>query len=369
MDSTNTFLSWLTADTNPLLRWLLCIAIFVVFGVLGKLYRKRSVSFLTKIIKKMKGTYWEDLFTVLAKQISILIFAVGIVIALWNMPLSDGVMNTVQSLLKKGMQVLGMALLGWACCSAVDALPVFEFKFLGAAEAVRRLLKKAVKVLIMIFVVLAILEAFGLPVTSLITGLGIGGLVISLAAQDTASNLIAGLVILIEHPFAIGDWISTSQEEGLVEDITFRSTKIRTIENTLAIIPNSVISAEMVTNGSQRKKRMSEFTVGVCYDTPRSKIEKVCEEFRKLLADDEEIDEPVVVRLSGFGSSSIDILVRYYTKTTDPLEFLEVTEKINLQIISIMEDNEVEFAFPSTTVYYGNGQKAAAQAASDAKQA
>ena len=349
---------WLASSSeHPLWQWIFCAAVLVVFLLFSRWYKKKSVSFLTKVIKKMKGTYWEDLLRVLTKQISILIWAAGIVIALWNMPLGDTIMDPLQAFLKKIMQLLALCLLGWACCSAVDTLPVFQFKFLGAAEAVRRLLNKAIKVLIIIFVVLAVLEAFGLPVTSLITGLGIGGLVISLAAQDTASNLIAGLVILIEHPFAIGDWITTSQAEGFVEDITFRSTKIRTIENTLAIVPNSVISAEMVTNGSKRKKRMSEFTVGVCYDTPREKIEKVCEAFRELLTNDEEIDEPVVVRLSGFGASSIDILVRYYTKTTDPLEFLKVAERINLEIISIMEENGVDFAFPSTTVYMAGGQE------------
>lgn len=350
---------WLADSADhPLWQWIFCAAVLLIFIFLSKWYKKKSVAFLTKIIKKMKGTYWEDLLRVLSRQISILIWAAGACIALWNMPLSDGIMDPLQTLLKKVMQLLCLCLLGWACCSAVDTLPVFQFKFLGAAEAVRRMLNKAIKVLIIIFVALAVMEAFGLPVTSLITGLGIGGLVISLAAQDTASNLIAGLVILIEHPFAIGDWIVTSQAEGTVEDITFRSTKIRTLENTLAIVPNSVISAEMVTNGSERKKRMAEFTVGVCYDTSREKIEKVSAAFRELLKNDEEIeDDPIVVRLSGFGASSIDILVRYYTKTTDPLEFLKVTEKINLEILTVMEENGVEFAFPSTTVYMAGNDK------------
>lgn len=350
---------WLAESSeHPLWQWIFCAAVLVVFFLLSRWYKKKSVTFFTKLIKKMRGTYWEDLLRVLTKQITILIWAAGLCIALWNMPLADGIMGPLQTFIKKIMQLLCLCLLGWACCCAVDTVPVFKFKFLGTAEAVRRMLNKAIKVLIIIFVALAVLEAFGLPVASLVTGLGIGGLVISLAAQDTASNLIAGLVILIEHPFAIGDWIVTSQAEGTVEDITFRSTKIRTLENTLAIVPNSVVGAEMVTNGSERKKRMAEFTVGVCYDTSREKIEKVSCAFRELLKNDDEIeDEPIVVRLSGFGASSIDILVRYYTKTTDPLEFLKVTEKINLEIITIMEENGVEFAFPSTTVYMAGSEE------------
>lgn len=350
------FLSWLTSDGNPLLHWAFCIVFLLVFILLARLYRKKSVKLITKIIKKLKGTFWENFLEALSRQIAILILAVGLFVALWNMPLADSFMSTLHTFIIKGMYVLVIGLLGWACCSAVDNLPVFEFKFLGTAEAVRRLLQKALKVLIIVFVVLAAMETLGLPVTSLITGLGIGGLVISLAAQDTASNLIAGVVIIIEHPFAIGDWVTTSQAEGTVEDITFRSTKIRTLENTLAIIPNSVISAELITNGSKRTMRMAEFTVGVCYDTPRESIEKVCADFRNLLENDEDIvSENYVVRLSAFNASSIDILVRYYTKTTDMDLYLAINERINLEIIRIMEEDGVEFAFPSTTVYLAGG--------------
>lgn len=353
-----TIRDWLAKDENPFWKWVFCVAVLIVFIIIARLYKKRSVSFITKIVKKLKGTYLEDLLTALSAQISILLLSIGILIALWNLPLADSFMSTLHVILTKAMYILIIGLLGWMCCSCIDNIPLFQFKFLGTAEAVRRLLQKAIKILVIVFVVLAAMEALGLPVTSLITGLGIGGLVISLAAQDTASNIIAGLVILIERPFQIGDWITTSQAEGKVEDITFRSTKIRTLENTLAIVPNSVISAEMVTNGSERKMRMAEFTIGVCYDTPRGSIEKICADFKELLcADEDVVDEGILVRLSAFSSSSIDILVRYYTKTTDPAEFLAVSERINLEIITIMEETGVSFAFPSTTVYFGNGQK------------
>ena len=348
---------WLAVGDYPLFRWIFCVVFLLVFIAFSKFYAKKSVAVILKIFKKAKGTFWEVLFTAISRQVSILILAIGIYVCIWNLPLKASVMSVLHTILAKLMQLLGICLVIWACCAAIDTLPVFQFKFLGSSEGVRRLLQRALKVVVFIFGIFAILEAFGLPVASLIAGMGIGGLVISLAAQDTASNLIAGLVIIIEHPFAIGDWIITSQAEGTVEDITFRSTKIRTLENTLAIVPNSVISAEMITNGSERKKRMEEFKVGVCYDTPRAKIEAVCAAFSQLLKNDEGIeDEPVVVRLSGFSDSSIDILIRYYTKTTDPLEFLEVTERINLEIISVMEENGVEFAFPSTMVYFAKDE-------------
>lgn len=336
-------------------QWIFCIALLAAAVVIGLLYKRYSVRAVTKIFKKAKDTFLEDMFAALASQISLFILCLGIFFSVWNMPLGDSFMSTVHTILSKAMLVALIILIAWACCSLIGTVPLFKFKFLGDAEAVRRLLQRALKIVVIIFAALIVMEALGLPVTSLITGLGIGGLVISLAAQDTASNLIAGLVIIIEHPFTIGDWITCSQAEGTVEDITFRSTKIRTLANTLAIVPNSVIGSELVTNGSERKMRMAEFTIGVCYDTPRASIEKVCGDLRDLLENDEDVvGDSVVVRLTGFSASSIDILVRYYTRTTDVGPYMEVVERLNLEIISIMEDNRVEFAFPSTTVYFGS---------------
>ena len=142
------------------------------------------------------------------------------------------------------------------------------------------MLRRSLKVLFVIFAALAMLEALGFPVNSLIAGLGLGGLTVSLAAKDTASNLFSGLVLLVERPFVIGDWVTCAGVEGTVEDITFRSTKIRTLANTLTVIPNSLVSAGFITNSSQRKMRLSEFTLGVCYDTPRAAIERVMADLR-----------------------------------------------------------------------------------------
>ena len=115
---------------------------------------------------------------------------------------------------------------------AYKALGMSPHEYRNAAEA---MLRRVVKVLIAAFAALAMLEILGFPVGSLIAGLGLGGLTVSLAAKDTASNLFAGLVLLVEKPFAIGDWVTCAGVEGAVEDITFRSTKIRTLANTLTV--------------------------------------------------------------------------------------------------------------------------------------
>ena len=354
MESPVSIITQLAGD-HPLWRWLFCAGVFVLFSLLSWLYKHKAVSVILKFAKRLRGSAWEDLLRALSRPISSLLFALGVTLALWYLPLPVGALSPLRFFLAKAMWMVFIALLCWAGCGIVDTVPIFRFRFLGTAEAVRRMLRRSLKVIIIIFAALAMLEALGFPVNSLIAGLGLGGLTVSLAAKDTASNLFSGLVLLVERPFAIGDWVTCAGVEGTVEDITFRSTKIRTLANTLTVIPNSLVSAGFITNSSQRKMRMSEFAIGVCYDTPRSSIEQVMADLRALLTGDEELlPDTVVVRLTGFSASSIDIFVRFYTKTTDYGPYLATCERINLEIIDIMEKNKVQFAFPSTTVYFGD---------------
>lgn len=335
--------------------WLLCILLFLPFLLLSLLYRYKAVAVILKLAKKLRGTSWEDLLRALSRPISALLLTIGITLALWYLPLPVEVMVPLRSFLSKALRLICLWLFCWAGFGIVDNVPIFQFRFLGNAEAVRRMLRRTMKALFVAFALLAILETLGFPVGSLIAGLGLGGLTISLAAKDTASNLFSGLVLLVERPFAIGDWVTCAGVEGTVEDITFRSTKIRTLANTLTIIPNSLVSAGFISNGSERKMRMAEFTLGVCYDTPRTALEQVLQDLRNLLTSCESLlPDTVVVRLTGFSASSIDIFVRYYTKTTNYNEYLEICESLNLDIIDLMEKNGVQFAFPSTTVYFGD---------------
>ncbi|HIV86791.1 MAG TPA: mechanosensitive ion channel family protein [Candidatus Pygmaiobacter gallistercoris] len=336
-------------------QWIWCVLLFLLFLLLSLLYRYKAVAVILKLAKKLRGSSWEDLLRALSRPISALLLTIGITLALWYLPLSAETMVSLRLFLSRALRLVCLWLICWAGFAIVDNVPVFQFRFLGSAEAVRRMLRRTIKVLFVAFAVLAALETLGFPVGSLIAGLGLGGLTLSLAAKDTASNLFSGLVLLVERPFAIGDWVSCAGVEGTVEDITFRSTKIRTLANTLTIIPNSLVSAGFISNGSERKMRMAEFTLGVCYDTPRAALEQLLGDLRSLLTGrDSIVPDTVVVRLTAFSASSIDIFVRYYTRTTNYNEYLEICESLNLEILSLMEKDGVQFAFPSTTVYFGD---------------
>lgn len=213
--------------------------------------------------------------------------------------------------------------------------------------------EKIYRALVLLFGGIQVLNLLGCEVNGLITGAGIAGLAISLGAQSTLSNLIAGASMVIERPFGIGDYITLGSFEGTVEDISFRSTRIRTLDNSVITVENSKVSAEYICNATTRKNRLMSFTIGVTYSTPKERMEALCEDLRGLLKKDPQVlPESIQVTLSGFGASSIDIEVRCYVTALGGDDFRALKSRLNWQIMDAMARNNCDFAFPSTSVYF-----------------
>ena len=214
------------------------------------------------------------------------------------------------------------------------------------------LLDKAYKIVVVLLCGATIAQESGLPVGSIVASAGLVGLTISLAAQDMAKNFFSGVVILLDKPFSIGDWISVGEVEGEVVDINFRSTKVRALDNSMYILTNSTVSSATINNGTLRNKRLYRFTLGVTYDTTRPQLEQLMTDLTAMLkASPYTYEDSVLVELSGFGASSIDLLVSAYLRTADMTRFLQMQNDLNLDLMDVMQKNGVDFAFPSTTVY------------------
>lgn len=223
---------------------------------------------------------------------------------------------------------------------------------LGANQTLSRFLTRVYQALVVVFAIITALNEFGFDASGLVTGVGLVGLTVSLAAQDTASNLFSGLAILLERPFGIGDWILVNGVEGTVEDISFRSTKIRALDNSLYVLPNSTVANATVNNGSSRTKRLYRFTLNVPYNTARPQLEDLMARLEQLLKQNENLyEDTVFVRLTGFSSAGIDLLVSGYVRTADYGEFLKIQNTLNLELIDLMNATGVKFALPSTSVY------------------
>ena len=246
-------------------------------------------------------------------------------------------------------------LLSWGmygASSLTELLLTSSREEIRTSKTLRNVLVKVYKVVVVILGILMAAQELGLPVTGVITSAGLVGLTISLAAQDTASNLFGGVMILIERPFQIGDWIIVGDVEGSVEDISFRSTRVRALDNSVYILTNSNVCASTINNAAQRQKRLYRFTLGVEYSATRAQLEQLMADLRKMLADSPyTYEDSVLVELTGFGASSIDMLVSAYLRTADTVVFYRMQNDLNLSILDLVRQDGLDFAFPSTTVY------------------
>lgn len=205
---------------------------------------------------------------------------------------------------------------------------------------------------IVILAIFAILDnVFNIDVAALITGLGIGGLALALAARETLENLFASFTIFLDLPFVVGDTVQVGQLSGDVEKVGFRSTRIRTADGSLVTIPNRLMTTQGLENLTQRQFRRAKFVLRFNYKTSLAQLQALITDI-KLLIDTHEMTKPRegLVKFDQFGESSLDVLVIYHVETADWRIFNNVKEEINLQIIELIEKHGVQFAFPTRTI-------------------
>ena len=214
---------------------------------------------------------------------------------------------------------------------------------------------KIVRVLIYIVAIFLVLTILEINLTGLIAGLGLGGVIVTLAAQDTAKNLFGGAMIFVDKPFAVGDWIQVDNYEGTIEDITFRTTRIRTFENALVNIPNAMIADASVTNWSKMEKRRYKTNLCVELNTPLEKLEMLKTRIEKMLQERESVyDDSIIVRFDQITDNGINILIYTYTNSVDYASYLKEVEDINIKIMKILKEENVKLAYDTKTVYVKN---------------
>lgn len=214
---------------------------------------------------------------------------------------------------------------------------------------------KVIRAIIYIVAGFIVITLLGVNLNGLVAGLGIGGVIVTLAAQDTAKNLFGGLVIFLDKPFVVGDWIQMDNYEGTVEDITFRSTRVRTFENSLVNIPNSIISNSSIINWSKMEKRRYKTNLCIQIDTPLEKLEKFKTRVEEMLQEKEGIyDESIIVKFDEINDNGINVLVCSYTDSVDYPSYLAEKENINYKIMKILREENIELAYDTKTVYIKN---------------
>ena len=205
-----------------------------------------------------------------------------------------------------------------------------------------------------------ILQNLDVNITSLIAGLGLGGLAVALAAQDTLKNLLGGATILADKPFQVGDWVILDDIEGTVEQVGFRSTRIRTFADSLITMPNARMTDTAVNNMGQRTWRRYYTTVGIAYHTDPDRIQAFVEGVRAIVRSNPNMrHDYYIVELHSFGSSSLNIMVYTFIGASNWNEELRTRHVFNLDMIRLANELQVEFAFPTQTLHLASSVEGA----------
>lgn len=216
-------------------------------------------------------------------------------------------------------------------------------------------LSKIVAIIFAVFVVLG--SVFNLNVATIIAGLGIGGIAVALAAQDTLQNLLGSFTIFADKPFLVGDLVRIDKYEGTIEKVGFRSTLLRTVDKTLVVIPNKKMVDSPLENLSLRNFHRMKFNINLKYNTPREVMLKISQEIKDYINSHSSITDETLVTFDTLGDSALNIQVQYFIKVEEGNDYARIREEINYQIMKIVSDNGAGFALPLQTVYYESGQK------------
>lgn len=216
-------------------------------------------------------------------------------------------------------------------------------------------LKTLLRVSVLVFAGLIILQEWDFDISALIAGLGVGTLGISLAAQDTVSNLFAFTTIVSDRPFVVGEYIKTPDVEGVVDRVGSRTTRIRQLDQAYVTIPNSKLTNSAVLNWSRLTRRRLDFTLGVTYRTSASEMRVLLAHLREMLAAHEKVNpDSVVVRFVQFGDSALNIRIVAEVYEPNWAAFQAFLEEINLSIMEIVENLGLSIAFPTRSLYIEN---------------
>lgn len=231
-------------------------------------------------------------------------------------------------------------------------------------ETFCRFCSRILRAVIAAFGIVLVLGELGFDPSGFITGLGLGGLTIALAAQDWAQNLFGGLVILFDRPFAVGDWIQVQETiEGVVEDVSLRSTWIRTFDDAQVVTPNSLLVSQPVVNWSRMQKRKLSFDICLSYDSPPERLQACAGRLRSLLTGMPEIcEEPQAAVVYAFAESGVQLRVHCFSRLTDFAGYMQTRETLHLQVMQAVLAEGLRFALPAREVRFAekapeNGQQ------------
>jgi len=328
------------------------IVVILIFILSRKCLSKQIAKMFTKIFKS-RPAIGEGIRVSIQNPLKSFFLVIGFYIGIIIMGPPVAVMKVLNLIFRISFIVL----ITWTLANFTPYATAFIIKMedsndRGVNVVAIKFIANIAKIIIIALSVVVIISELGYDISGLITGLGLGGLTFSLAAQSTAANLFAGFSLISDKPFNVGDYIVTPSVEGEVEDITMRSTQVRTVQDTVIIVPNSKLVDEPITNCSLRDKRLVDFKIGLTYDVSAETLKTCISKIKKMLEKNEKVNKDrIVVAFDGFTEKSQDIRIIYLANTSAHDECLEIREDVNFKIKEIVETLGAKFAIPSISLY------------------
>lgn len=346
---------------DPDWRWVISVFIVVLATVISNFFARKL---LVKIAEKFNKTrtLWDDVFIESAqKPLGWIIWIVGITFA------ADLIYLETQAslfLAAESLRIIAVML----------CLTWFLLRFIKGAESVlidssrqddnsidehtAQAIGKLLRMAVIITAALVLLQSLGFSVSGVLAFGGVGGIAIGFAAKDLLANFFGGLIIYLDRPFKVGDWVRSPDKEleGTVENIGWRMTQIRTFDKRPLYVPNSVFTSIIVENPSRMSNRRIYETIGVRYDDI-SRMDGIVTDIKNMLIEHDEIDtqQTLMVNFNAFSESSVDFFVYTFTKTTNWVKFHAIKQDVLLKIASIIEQHDSEIAFPTTKILLPDG--------------
>ena len=337
--------------------WYQSIGAFCFFTIIRYIYKNFVIRLLRRLNNKVSFSYGEDFLNAFETPINIALFIIAFYAAINLSPLAS--IHDV-SFTDRILRTMIVTNFFWGLYNLIDTTHGVFFDLLErfgiqTDEAIANILATIFRMIIIMLAFVTVAREWNYDISAFIASLSIGSLAVAFAAKDALANVFGSMIILLDKPFKIGDWIKANGIEGIVESVSFRSTCIRTFPQELVYIPNSLLSNTPITNYTLRERRRIDFTLGLTYGTTAAQLEEFIFKLKSYLEDLTIIDEKDVrVHFLTYNSSSLDVRVVCYAKTGKHIEYLNIMQEINLHTLELLEEVGVSCAFPSTSVYFEN---------------
>jgi len=348
---------------NAIWRFALVLLVVLVAMVAGRVVQFAMSGYSSRLVQKKGECLRSLLLKALIKPVYVAIFAAGIFLARIPLYFDDelGIRFAIGTGWIKIAKVVAAISAAYALYRLVDVIEYYLNRVVSKTDTrlddmLVPIVRKALRLTIAIIAILLIAEnILGTSIKSLLMGAGVGGIAIALAAKDTIANFFGSVTIFTDRPFQMGEMVKIGEHCGPVEEVGFRSTRVRTLEGHLVTIPNSLITSSTVENIGRRPFIRRTSNITVTYDSGHKKTKKAVEIIKEALAEVAEIntdpDRLPRVYFNDFNDWSLNIYMSYWVKPPDFWLFNQVNERVNLEIMKRFEAEQIEFAFPSQTLY------------------